>query len=99
MWVSTFGKIYIYDKTTKKFSEAIKGNNGIVCGRRVKGLGNFADGSMVTTYPDEKKTSLYTWTTEKINFYFMYEGKLYFSPVYTPKVHHYKARVVCTDYQ
>lgn len=99
MWVSTFGKIYVYDKTTNKFSESINGSNGIVCGRRVKGLGNFPDGSMITTYPDEKSTSLYTWTTEKLNFYFMYEGKLYFSPVYTPKEHYYKVRIVCTDYQ
>lgn len=99
MWVSTFGKIYIYDKTTKKFSETIDGSNGIVCGRRIKGLGDFADGSMVTTYPDEKSTSLYTWTTEKLNFYFKYEGKLYFSPVYTPGEHYYKIRIVRTDYQ
>ena len=99
MWVSTFGKIYVYDKTTKKFSETINGSNGIVNGRRVKGLGNFPDGSMITTYPDEKSTSLYTWTTEKLNFYFMYEGKLYFSPVYTPNEHYYKVRIVCNDYQ
>lgn len=99
MWVSTFGKIYVYDKTTKKFSETIDGSSGIVCGRRVKGLGNFPDGSMITTYPDEKTTSLYTWTTEKLNFYFMYEGKLYFTPIYTPNEHYYKVRIVCTDYQ
>lgn len=99
MWVSTFGKIYVYDKTTKKFSETINGNNGILNVRRVKGLGNFPDGSMITTYPDEKSTSLYTWTTEKLNFYFMYEGKLYFSPVYTPNEHYYKVRIVCNDYQ
>jgi hypothetical protein len=99
MWVTTFGKIYIYDKTTKKFSEAIDGSSGIVCGRRVKGIGSFADGSMITTYPDEKTTSLYTWTTEKLNFYFMYEGKLYFSPAYTPGEHYYKVRIVRTDYQ
>ena len=99
IWVSTFSKIYIYDKATNKYIEKIDGNNGIICGRRVKGLGNFPDGSMVTTYPDEKSTSLATWTTEKINFYFMYEGKLYFSPVYTPKMHYYKVRIVCTDYQ
>lgn len=99
MWVTTFGKVYIYDKTTKKFSEAIDGSSGIVCGRRVKGIGSFTDGSMITTYPDEKTTSLYTWTTEKLNFYFMYEGKLYFSPAYTPGEHYYKVRIVRTDYQ
>lgn len=99
MWVSTFGKVYIYDKTTKKFSEELPGNDGIMCVRRVKGLGNFVDGSMITTYPDEKSTSLYTWTTEKLNFYFMYEGKLYYSPVYTPGEHYYKVRIVCNDYQ
>ena len=99
MWVSTFGKVYIYDKTTKKFSEEIPGSDGIDCGRRVKGLGNFPDGSMITTYPDEAADSLYTWTTEKLNFYFMYEGKLYYSPVYTEGEHYYKARVVCNDYQ
>ena len=99
MWMSAFGKIYIYDKTTQKFSEKIPGNDGIVCIRRVKGLGNFVDGSMITTYPDEKSTSLYTWTTEKLNFYYMYEGKLYYSPVYTAGEHYYKVRIVCNDYQ
>jgi len=99
MWVSTFGKVYVYDKTTKTFSEKIPGSDGILCGRRVKGLGNFPDGSMITTYPDEAADSLYTWTTEKLNFYFMYEGKLYYSPVYTEGEHYYKARVVCNDYQ
>ena len=99
MWVSTFGKIYIYDKTTKKFSETIDGSNGIVCGRRVKGLGNFPDGSMITTYPDEKATSLYTWTTEKINFYFNLDGTLYPFFYETPGVHHYKCRVINTSYQ
>lgn len=99
MWVSCFSKIYIYDKVNKKFSTVIEGDNGIVGYRRVKGLGNFPDGSMVTTYPDEAEDSLYTWTTEKINFYFKYEGKLYYTPLYTPNMHYYKARIVCTDYQ
>ena len=99
MWVSTFGKVYVYDKTTKTFSEEIPGSDGILCGRRVKGLGNFPDGSMITTYPDEASDSLYTWTTEKLNFYFMYEGKLYYSPVYTEGEHYYKVRIVCNDYQ
>lgn len=99
MWFSAFGKVYIYDKTNKKYNEVIPGDNGIMGVRRVKGVGNFPDGSMITTYPDEKKTSLYTWTTEKLNFYFKYEGKLYYTPVYTPKNHYYKVRVVCTDYQ
>ena len=99
LWISTFGKIYIYDKTTKQYSTEIDGDNGIIGMRRVKGLGNFPDGSMVTTYPDEKADSLYTWTTEKINFYFKYEGKLYYTPIYTPKMHYYKVRIVCTDYQ
>ena len=99
MWVSAFGKVYIYDKTNKTYSDVIPGDNGIMGVRRVKGLGNFTDGSMITTYPDEASTSLYTWTTEKLNFYFMYEGKLYYTPVYTPKMHYYKVRIVCTDYQ
>jgi len=99
MWFSAFGKIYVFDKTTQTYSEEIPGDHGIVGVRRVKGLGNFPDGSMITTYPDEAPTSLQTWTTEKLNFYFMYEGKLYYTPVYTPNMHYYKIRIVCTDYQ
>ena len=99
MWFSAFSKIYVFDKTTQTYSEEIPGDHGIVGVRRVKGLGNFPDGSMITTYPDEAPTSLQTWTTEKLNFYFMYEGKLYYTPVYTPNMHYYKIRIVCTDYQ
>ena len=99
MWVTVFSKFYIYDKTTKTFIKEVEGDDGLIVRRRVKGIGNFADGSIVTAYPDELETSYQTWTTEKINFYFKLGDKLYYCPFATPDMHHYKCRIICTDYQ
>lgn len=99
MWVTVFSTFYIYDKTTKTFTKEVEGDDGLIVRRRVKGIGNFADGSMVTAYPDELETSYQTWTTEKINFYFKLGDKLYYCPFATPDMHHYKCRIICTDYQ
>ena len=99
MWVTVFSSFYIYDKNTKTFTEELEGDDGSIVRKRVKGIGNFADGSIVTAYPDELETSYKGWTTEKINFYFKYGDKLYYCPFETPDMHHYKSRIVCTDYQ
>ena len=96
LWITTTKEVYRFDKTTKQITRFAR--TGVVT-KSVKGIGSYPDGTLVTTYPDEKPTSLYTWTTEKINLYFNLGGDLYPFFYETPGMHYYKCRVVNTSYQ
>lgn len=98
LWVTVFATFYIYDKEDGSFTKELEGDDGSVARRRVKGIGSFSDGSIVTAYPDELSSSYQSWTTERIHFYFRLGDKLYYTQFNTPNMHHYKCRVVCTDY-
>lgn len=65
MWITTNSAVYIYSKSQKKFltdhAAAEK-----VTRKGVKGIGNFADGSVVLITPDGAFKS---WTGKKLDFY------------------------------
>ena len=67
LWFTTSKAVYQFNKKTRQFKRF---SSTVMVTESVKGIGSYSDGSIVTTYPDEKPTSLYTWTTEKINLYF-----------------------------
>ena len=96
LWFTTSKAVYQFNKKTRQFN---KFSSTVMETESVKGIGNFADGSIVTTFPDRKTSSVTTWTTEKINFYYNLDGNLYPFFYETPGMHYYKCRVVNTSYQ
>lgn len=96
LWFTTSKAVYQFNKKTRQFNRVF---STVMATESVKGIGSYSDGSIVTSFPDKKPTSLYTWTTEKINFYFNLDGTLYPFFYETPGVHHYKCRVFNTSYQ
>ena len=99
LWIAETRGLYIYSKSKNTFTDVINGDNGVMHKTKIKGIGSFADGSIATSYPDGLSTSYKTWTTEKINLYFNYNGKLYHTVFNTPNMHHYKCRVINFNYQ
>ena len=99
LWIAETRGLYIYSKSKNTFTDTVSGDNGVMHKTKIKGIGSFADGSIATSYPDGLTTSYQTWTTEKINLYFNYNGKLYHTVFNTPNMHHYKCRVVNFNYQ
>jgi hypothetical protein len=92
LWVTTNSAVYRYDKTTKEFTSF---DSGIIT-KSVKGIGNFADGSVVAIAPDGVFKS---WTSATVNFYIWDGLKLNPLALKSSNGAFYKCRVWSTDYQ
>jgi len=68
LWVTTSTKVYIFSKSTKTFTTDLAPMNQSIERGSVKGIGNFADGSVVLITPDGGFKS---WTSETITFFTM----------------------------
>ncbi len=95
LWITTGSNVYRFDKTTGKFSTDYPGASS-VNRANVKGVGNFADGSMVYIYPDGK---YYSWTSRSMVLVRNQGGDMIEEKLISEQGHFYKVRVWDKAYQ
>ena len=95
LWITTGSNVYRFDKTTKTFSTDYAGHEDLNRAH-VKGVGNFADGSLVYLYPDGAFKS---WTTKSIFLVRNQDGKMIKERLASETGHFYKVRVWDSRYQ
>lgn len=64
LWITTGSAVYIYSKSENKFLTTYEGS-GVINRKNIKGIGNFADGSVAYIYPDGAFKS---WTSASVTF-------------------------------
>ncbi len=94
-WITTSSAVYQYSVSEKKIITDYEGNN-LFNVKNVKGIGNFADGSVILITPDGKFES---WTSETVTYYHKYDGNFYKFKIGTSENGIYKVRVENYDYQ
>lgn len=95
MWVTTGSAVYVYSKNAKQFLTDYTGAAKITR-KNVKGIGNFADGSVVLITPDGGFKS---WTGADIDFYILTGGEFSHTSVKSTDGGFYKVRVWNKNYQ
>ncbi len=93
LWITTGSHVYQFDKNTKAFRTDYAGHE-VLDRANIKGVGNFADGSVVFIYPDGAFKS---WTSQSA--FLLINGNKDAKTLKSETGHFYKVRVWDTNYQ
>ncbi len=94
-WITTTSAVYQYSVSEKKIIAGYDGEKQVNV-KNVKGIGNFADGSLIYITPDGKFES---WTSETVAYFHHFNGKYYKYSIGTSENGIYKVRPENYDYQ
>ncbi len=98
LWVAGWKTVYVFDKTTGKYSTNYD-NNASINKEQVKGISQFPDGTIAFVLPDGDRQG---WTSNAItcSYHLPFSGEEVFLRLPLPRnVHIYKLRAFLSDYQ